>query len=885
MTTSMLVRVVVFVSLMTGLCVCAGDVCFACDWPMGAECSYPEAGNFILNTRHWEDGGCEDNKGDFEDCVENINDDTWYSYTTVLNNEPEADLERLYAMSDDYRGLHLFAHGSTLGDIELDVFADDDVLDAVSDYYETMYGFVPNVQFVAQEAFGGRPASVVLTRQGIIDIFQNGHCPNGTLLAGWYCYAADNWEDTWGGGEIVSFVGLKGGGPVHCDMILMPYKHLGCLDVDGYGYGADGSLWSVYWEYTNGDSALAYAGKLEVDGDCTNKYNCDESCVEIAVGRSSTNISKLYMSNGVLGWEAIKEDNTLGYRVRGSSKLEADERYLVLDNIEAKGSGATYRVPVSSEYKWLHLEEKEGDDRVYRWNDVSSTLTDPVDERIKYRNKKIIGKSGMKALSNKSTALSTNESIMLVYPCVLGEWKYEGTPLIRLYGQGLVDHGGFDEQNIEYRWYNCYEHFDDSSNVANAIIQSSHDYVIIFGNASEKNARQLDQLGMPLPWLYSQDYAAFWGNYHALSLADWEVHDNDGAINRMIGFITMSDSIDFWAYYDKMIDYYCDGPEDYSHRLGTWANDVSTIDPYGRVSGWLERVSMETIENEVHPSWERSSVRGDGNTALSDSVRKSLLDGCANILMLATKSHENDICHLIDHENYDLFDELQGTGVLTHFVPMSCDANHVDKFDEEVIPTVEELLTIHGGGALTSIGPTRGWKNGYYAAYINEYMKQLDMASGMKRVGRLHNEVREELYRNHETEHMGMFNRINILVGDPTLPVYGLFWDPIVQVDDSEEPEQGGRGSMKLGKAMPNPLGTNTLISFKVVQREDVEISIYNVRGRIIRTLQRGVKAPGEYAIEWDGREENGKDVASGIYFCRYQSGTDVLTMKLVVVR
>jgi len=68
------------------------------------------------------------------------------------------------------------------------------------------------------------------------------------------------------------------------------------------------------------------------------------------------------------------------------------------------------------------------------------------------------------------------------------------------------------------------------------------------------------------------------------------------------------------------------------------------------------------------------------------------------------------------------------------------------------------------------------------------------------------------------------------------------------------------------------------------VEAAQVDLSIYSVEGRLIRTLASGVRVAGEHQERWDGRDDRGQRVASGVYFYRLSAGTFVAQKKLVVL-
>jgi hypothetical protein len=117
-----------------------------------------------------------------------------------------------------------------------------------------------------------------------------------------------------------------------------------------------------------------------------------------------------------------------------------------------------------------------------------------------------------------------------------------------------------------------------------------------------------------------------------------------------------------------------------------------------------------------------------------------------------------------------------------------------------------------------------------------------------------------------------------------------LDWlDGIVGVD---EPEGDGGSdlprSYSLGQNYPNPFNPQTTISFEIPSFGEkgmhVLLSVYDLRGRKVKTLVDGVRAPGRHSVQWDGRDDGGAGLASGIYFYRLEAGDFVQTRKLLLV-
>ncbi len=98
----------------------------------------------------------------------------------------------------------------------------------------------------------------------------------------------------------------------------------------------------------------------------------------------------------------------------------------------------------------------------------------------------------------------------------------------------------------------------------------------------------------------------------------------------------------------------------------------------------------------------------------------------------------------------------------------------------------------------------------------------------------------------------------------------------------------------ELKQNSPNPFNPSTTIVYYLpdvgYQPAEVEIFIYNILGQKVRTLVKERKYPGKHQVTWDGKDEEGNDLASGIYFYRLTfSGTDLYPLvkpkKMVLIR
>lgn len=88
-----------------------------------------------------------------------------------------------------------------------------------------------------------------------------------------------------------------------------------------------------------------------------------------------------------------------------------------------------------------------------------------------------------------------------------------------------------------------------------------------------------------------------------------------------------------------------------------------------------------------------------------------------------------------------------------------------------------------------------------------------------------------------------------------------------------------------LGRGFPNPFDDSVTIPFGLPQRTSVDLAVYDVAGRLVRTLVREPLDPGTYSIPWDGRDDDGGTLRSGIYYYRLDCPAFRQTHKLTLLR
>jgi hypothetical protein len=113
-----------------------------------------------------------------------------------------------------------------------------------------------------------------------------------------------------------------------------------------------------------------------------------------------------------------------------------------------------------------------------------------------------------------------------------------------------------------------------------------------------------------------------------------------------------------------------------------------------------------------------------------------------------------------------------------------------------------------------------------------------------------------------------------------TLPIVIHVADPADVTTRGTDPIR-----VELQPAQPNPFADATLIRYGLPAEGAVHLAIYDATGRMVRLLASGAVASGYHPVAWDGRDDNGRSVATGVYFARLQTSGATLTSRLLRVR
>lgn len=117
------------------------------------------------------------------------------------------------------------------------------------------------------------------------------------------------------------------------------------------------------------------------------------------------------------------------------------------------------------------------------------------------------------------------------------------------------------------------------------------------------------------------------------------------------------------------------------------------------------------------------------------------------------------------------------------------------------------------------------------------------------------------------------------------LDVVKLLLDYDCPTDVEEEDFSSPIGGFYLSQNHPNPFNPETEISFSLSEKAPVSLVVYNIFGQKVRGLISATLPAGSYTVTWDGTDNEGNKLASGVYFCRLCAGENISISKMVLMK
>jgi len=120
---------------------------------------------------------------------------------------------------------------------------------------------------------------------------------------------------------------------------------------------------------------------------------------------------------------------------------------------------------------------------------------------------------------------------------------------------------------------------------------------------------------------------------------------------------------------------------------------------------------------------------------------------------------------------------------------------------------------------------------------------------------------------------------LSVVTGD----VYLIKTDSLGNVGIEEKTER--TPSLKLYAIFPNPSGSEVAIRYALPQATRVTLKVYDVNGRAVKVLADKEQNSGVHSIYWNGRDEEGKRLPSGVYFCKLRTAVEHRISRIVLIR
>ena len=94
-------------------------------------------------------------------------------------------------------------------------------------------------------------------------------------------------------------------------------------------------------------------------------------------------------------------------------------------------------------------------------------------------------------------------------------------------------------------------------------------------------------------------------------------------------------------------------------------------------------------------------------------------------------------------------------------------------------------------------------------------------------------------------------------------------------------------GEFALNQNHPNPFNPTTSIGFFLPTATNISLKVFNIKGELVKTVCKGRFDSGSHSVVWNGKDNNMKQVASGIYFYRLQTSDNKvnLTQKMILIK
>lgn len=459
--------------------------------------------------------------------------------------------------------------------------------------------------------------------------------------------------------------------------------------------------------------------------------------------------------------------------------------------------------------------------------------------------------------------------------------------------------GVTDLQYIENHWGGDFEAYIDY------LYEHGTQYIVLVGDASDHVLWDDDDVWSVNGWdnirpsypsqpqydIIAADYCldqefpdcsmSYFTPYYASELPKSDV-DGDGYPEIVIGRIPAHDVSDVLAYGAKAVDYL-------QNHGGGWVDEASLWIDCRHLSGndgdYADSLGTDLL-NYLPADFNKHVLR---NAPCPDcygyAEREAMAigefdEGRSIIISFGTVANRYRLNDWFCVQLGFTVSKLDDNKIFPFLLGISCDQAAFDEAEtSDGRPICERLLFDDRRGAIGIFGPTRGsWQKGNYliGRFVLEYLYD----KGAQSLGHACLAAQRDLMWRYDCYRD--LARSYVYLGDPALFLKGAVPGEIAAVDDDPAP----RARYNLSANYPNPFNPTTTIEYSVSKTGTVDLSVYDLKGRLVKVLDEGTRETGVYTVAWDGTNMQGERLASGVYFCRLKvEGEKSLTRKMVLIR
>jgi len=119
-----------------------------------------------------------------------------------------------------------------------------------------------------------------------------------------------------------------------------------------------------------------------------------------------------------------------------------------------------------------------------------------------------------------------------------------------------------------------------------------------------------------------------------------------------------------------------------------------------------------------------------------------------------------------------------------------------------------------------------------------------------------------------------------LIASDLQSGLFVLEHNPPLAIETSISPEQ-----YSLHQNYPNPFNPSTRIEYSIGLESFVDLSVYDVSGNFVKTIVKTFQQNGKHSLQWDGTNEMGNKVPSGIYFIKIKTEKFIQSRKMILLK